>query len=60
VSAVSLLCALFAGAAVVSVRDRAEDAERRYLGARIRLERKTQDLGTCEAMGFHQLAATQD
>jgi hypothetical protein len=60
VTAVSLLCGLLAGAAVVSVRDRAEDAERRYLGARIRLERKTQDLGTCEALAFHQLTATQD
>jgi hypothetical protein len=60
VTVVSVLCALFAGAAVVSVRDRAEDAERRYLGARIRLERKTGDLGACESLVFHELQPTQD
>jgi hypothetical protein len=60
VSIVSFLCALFAVAALTSVRTRAEDAERRYEGARVRLERKTQDLGACESFAFHELRATRD
>jgi hypothetical protein len=60
VTAVSLLLAVFAGAAVVSLHDRAADAERRFEGARVRLERKTQDLGTCETFAFHELAAARD
>jgi len=60
VTAVSVLCALFAVAALGSLRARADDAERRFDGARVRLERKTQDLGACESFAFHELHALED
>ena len=60
VTVTSVLCALFAAAALTSVRARADDAERRYGGARVRLERKTQDLAACESLAFHELHAPQD
>jgi hypothetical protein len=42
------------------VRTRADDTERRFQGARVRLERKTQDLGACESFAFHELHAAED
>jgi hypothetical protein len=60
VTVVSALCALFAVAALGSVRTRADDTERRFQGARVRLERKTQDLGACESFAFHELHAAED
>jgi hypothetical protein len=60
VTVVSVLCSLFALAALSSVQARADDAERRFDGARVRLERKTADLGACEAFAFHELHATRD
>jgi hypothetical protein len=60
VSAVSVLGAVFAVAALTSVSARADYAERRFEGARVRLERKTQDLGACESFAFHELRETRD
>jgi len=60
VTATSVLCALFAAAALTSVRARADDAERRFEGARVRLEHKTQDLGACESLALHELHPPQD
>jgi hypothetical protein len=60
VTVVSALCAVFAVAALTSVRARADDAERKFEGSRVRLERKTQDLGACESFAFHELHAAED
>ena len=60
VTFVSVLCVVFAAAGLTSVRARADDAERRFEGARVRLERKTQDLGACESFAFHELHAAED
>ena len=60
VTAMSLLAAAFAVAACVSAGARADDAERRFDGARVRLERKTQDLGACESFALRSLRAAQD
>jgi hypothetical protein len=60
VTLASVLGALFAVAACSAAGVRADDAERRYDGARVRLERKTQDLGTCESFAFHELRGAQD
>ncbi len=56
----SVLAALLSGAALVATRDRADDAQRRYLGARARLEHKTQDLGACESFALHELRPDRD
>ena len=60
VTIASLLGVLFAAAACSAARIRADDAQRRFDGARVRLERKTQDLGTCEAFAFHELRGAED
>jgi hypothetical protein len=60
VTVASVLCALLSAAAFTSVRARADDAERRFQGARVRLEQKTLDLGTCESLAFHGLRAQED
>jgi hypothetical protein len=60
VTAVSVLCAVFAVAALTSVRARAEDAERKFEGSRVRLEQKTEDLRACETFAFHELHAAED
>jgi aminoglycoside phosphotransferase (APT) family kinase protein len=58
ITALSVLGAIFATAASVSIRESADDAERRFEGARTRLELKTQDLGACESFAQHVLART--
>jgi len=60
VTAMSVLAALFAVAACGAQRARADDAERRFDGARVRLERKTADLGVCESLAFHELRGDRD
>jgi hypothetical protein len=59
-TAVAVVGALLAVAACGAARARAADAERRFDGARVRLEMKTQDLATCEALAFHELRGDQD
>ncbi|HEY1696743.1 MAG TPA: hypothetical protein VGG39_31490 [Polyangiaceae bacterium] len=59
-TAASVLGAVFAVAGLASARAHALDAERRFDGARIRLEQKTRDLQTCEDLAFHALAADRD
>src|SRR5579871_2835250 len=54
-TAVSVVGALLAVAACGAARSHAEDAERRFDAARVRLERKTQDLAACEAFASHEL-----
>ena len=55
VTALSVLGAVLAVAACASSRASTEDAERRFAGARARLELKTQDLGTCESLAQRAL-----
>jgi hypothetical protein len=60
VTVASIMGALFAVAACTAAGARADDAERRFDGARVRLEQKTRDLGVCEALAFHELRGAQD
>jgi hypothetical protein len=60
VTVVSVLGAALAGAACASTRAHVDDAERRFDGARARLERKTQDLSTCESFALHELRGEKD
>ncbi|HEY3816562.1 MAG TPA: hypothetical protein VGL81_05300 [Polyangiaceae bacterium] len=60
VTVASVLCAAFALAGLTSALARADDAERRFDGARVRLERKTGDLATCESLAYHELRGDQD
>jgi hypothetical protein len=50
VTVASVLGMVLAIGACVAARARTEDAERRFDGARVRLEVKTQDLGACETL----------
>jgi hypothetical protein len=54
-TAVSVVGALLAVAAFGAASARADVAERRFDAARVRLERKTQDLGACESFAYHEL-----
>jgi hypothetical protein len=54
-TAVSVIGALLAVAACGAARTRADDAERRFDAARVRLERKTQDLSECESFAYREL-----
>jgi hypothetical protein len=56
----SVFGAVLAVAACTAARARADDVERRYDGARVRLERKTQDLATCETLAFHEMRGDRD
>jgi hypothetical protein len=56
----SLLGAVLAGAGLAAARTHALDAERRFDGARVRLEQKTTDLQTCEDLAFHALSTDRD
>jgi hypothetical protein len=60
VTVLSVVGALLAGAACASSSVSAEDAERRFAGARTRLVLKTQDLGTCESFAQRALTGTSD
>jgi hypothetical protein len=59
-TAVSVVGALLAVAACGAARTRADDAERRFDAARVRLERKTQDLAACESFAYHELRGDRD
>jgi hypothetical protein len=54
-TAVSVVGALLAVAACGAARSRADVAEHRFEAARVRLERKTLDLGACESFAYHEL-----
>lgn len=60
VTAIAVLVAVFAGTALAAAREHAADAERRFEGARVRNEQKTQDLKTCEDLAFHALSTARD
>jgi hypothetical protein len=60
VTAMSVLGAVLAVVSCLAARAQAEDAERRFDGARVRLEQKTQDLGVCESLAFHTLRGEKD
>jgi hypothetical protein len=60
ITTVSVLGAVFAGAALTAATAKADVAERKLDGVRTRLELKTQDLGACESVAFHALRGTQD
>jgi hypothetical protein len=60
VTATSILGAVLAVAACASARAHGADAERRFDGARVRLERKTQDLTSCESFALHELRGEPD
>jgi hypothetical protein len=59
-TAVSVVGALLAVAACGAARTRADVAERRFDAARVRLERKTRDLGACESFAYHELRGDRD
>jgi hypothetical protein len=56
ITTLSVLGVILATAASLSIRASADDAERRFEGARTRLALKTQDLGACESLAQHVLA----
>lgn len=60
VTATSVVGALLAVAACTAARARADEVERRYDGARVRLELKTEDLATCETLAFHEMRGDRD
>jgi len=60
VTVLSVLSAVLAGAACVSIHASVDDAERRFAGARARLEVKTQDLGACESFASHVFRGRTD
>jgi hypothetical protein len=55
VTTASALVAVYAIAACVAAKARADDFERKFNGARVRLEAKTRDLGQCESLADHVL-----
>lgn len=60
VTGMSVIGAVLAVGACWATHARAADVERRYDGARVRLERKTHDLATCEDLAFHELRSVSD
>ena len=60
VTATSVLGAVLAVAACASARAHGDEAERRFHGARVRLEQKTQDLASCESFALHELRGEED
>ena len=60
ITTVSVLGAVFAGAALTAATARADDAERKLDGMRTRLELKTQDLGRCESIYFRAFGEARD
>jgi hypothetical protein len=52
---VSAFVTVYALAACVAAKARADDYERKFNGARVRLEAKTNDLGQCESFAQHML-----
>ena len=57
---IAVVGALLAVAACGAARSRAADAERRFDAARVRLERKTNDLAACEELAYKQLRVDRD
>jgi|SRR5580693_8919890 hypothetical protein len=60
VTATSVLGAVLAFAACASARAHGADVERRFDGARVRLEQKTQDLASCESFALRELRGEAD